>query len=128
MQSNDKAILSFANHCSNDIGNAQQQSSRIDLDMKTEDGETPLISACKNGSTEALRFLLQHSNEIDLNAMSSVSLKDHDLNWRPNILKDFLDWLPDIVKCTSFHQACMNGHVEIVRLLLEYSKDIDFNA
>ena len=118
MHSNEKVILSFSNYCSNDfgnlqkileegqIGNAKQQYSRIDLNAKNKSGETPLILACKEGNTEAVKFLLQRSNEIDFNERNGDEKKRY----------------------AALHVACMNGHTEIVRLFLEHTKDIDFNA
>ena len=78
------------------------------MDARNKCGETPLILGCKEGNTEAVKFLLQHSNEIDFNTMSTA----HD----------------NEEMYAALHVACMNGHTEIVRLFLEHTMDIDFNA
>lgn len=71
---------------------------------RSDDGSTPLYTACLNGHTEVVKALL-----------SSVAV---DVNKRRT---------PDIAGKFPLYAACVNGHVEIVRLLLAHP-DIDVDA
>ena len=112
----------------------------LDLTKQDLEGNTILHLAIKNGNFKKVDFLLQHSNQ------KNVNLGDRQCKVTPFILATkyqnieiiqlFLNQLPykgidynakDIFGHTAFHHACKVGSLDVVQLFLQSSK-IDYNA
>ena len=104
----------------------------IELNARDEDGSTAFILACEYGRKDVVQLLLDNSNVITINDNEDSTSKlvcnngqkiavymliAHDLNAR------------DAYGFTAFMNACINGHKDVVKLLLDHSdNNIDVNA
>lgn len=73
----------------------------VDVDLKSESGETPLILATRNGHTEVVRLLLTHSAEINIQSQQG----------------NFPLYL-----------AAEAGDLNLIQLLLEHGAEINFTS
>ena len=112
----------------------------LHLTRQDSEGNTILHRAIKNGELKLVEFLLQYSNQWNVN------LGDRDGKVTPfilatkyqriEIIKLFLSQLPikgidfnakDVFGNTAFHHACKVGSLEVVEIFLN-SPRIDYNA
>ena len=112
----------------------------LDLTKQDLEGNTILHRAIKNGDFKLVDFVLQYSNQWNVNLgdrqCKSTPFILATKYQRIDIIKLFLGQLPskgidfnakDIFGNTAFHHACKFGSVEIVKMFLESSR-IDFNV
>lgn len=70
----------------------------VNVEMRNEEGATPLIIAARLGHVEVAKLLLQYHARINV---ADHAFKDTALKW-----------------------ACYNGHIKVVALLLEHKADL----
>ena len=102
---------------------------RADLEIRNAIGQTPLHVAAQSGSCEAARALLQYgadpntTSDHDLRPIHRVSKKGFD-ELASLLLKANADLhLQDsFLNESAIHHAAMEGHIEIIRLLMCHAK------
>ncbi|XP_071095704.1 uncharacterized protein [Haliotis cracherodii] len=84
---------------------------------------TPLHAACRGGYTELVKILLRY------NSNRSVCNNTSRMNCRFESSRPLMFSMSgNDVKQTPFFEACKNGHIDIVRLLIEKGADVSAAA
>ena len=121
------------------------RSSKIDLNVKDNEGNTPLIVACKYGHLDVIQSLLDHPNSksIDINGKNNdgespimISCnKDYFVDIAELILRfskdKNIEWNfkgNEATKALSF--ACFDGYTGVVQFIVDHSEElnVDLNA
>jgi len=114
---NEQAVNSLLSKFVNKFG-------RYVTETKDDDGYSVLMLASKNGLTETVKLLL--SLGVSVNAVGSVG---GSRSWHAdpsNLRDDSLDMAkPPKLTPSALILACTNGHIEVVKLLLEKGADVN---
>jgi ankyrin repeat protein len=95
---------------------------------KDEDGATPLMMACEEGQTGVVKVLLQHvgpealqeTNEHGLTALHYAAMWGHEATVTFLLGEGAQANSKDKVGTTSFMMACEEGHMGVVKVLLQH--------
>ena len=114
-------------------------SERIELNARTNDGLTAFMEACMDGRKDVVQLLLNHSERIELNARCNNG--GTAFIWacyfgQKDIVQLLLDHSDQTIELnarsnmgsTAFMHACSVGHKNVVQLVLDHSKRIHLNT
>jgi len=94
------------------------------IDVRNKNDSTPLHRAALNGHLDVVHMLLNKANEVNQDRRKlkmteeviSKHAKPH--NFKKTYEMDVVNVL-DMTDCTPLHLACLKGHLEIVKALVE---------
>ena len=100
----------------------------MDIDAKDKDNLTPLHIASEAGNISVVKELLKHNPNLDITdkvgqtALRFASGEGHTL-----VVKELLKFRGKFQKLNdwSLHIAAINGHIDVVRALLEHGVEVD---
>lgn len=98
------------------------------VNKKTQEGYTPLILACYYGNEQAVEFLVDKVEEINVKSDYGTPLMAAVVKGNKDIVKMLLDHhadvnISDTNGTTALHYAVMLKHYDIVELLVEANAD-----
>ena len=105
--------------------------SGADVNVKNNNGYTPLFLASEKGYTEIVKLLLEYGADVNVKTnYENTPLYCASINGHTEIVKLLLDRGADVnVKNNNGYTpllcASSNGHTEIVKLLLEHGADVN---
>ncbi|MEJ2246218.1 MAG: ankyrin repeat domain-containing protein [Acidobacteriota bacterium] len=97
----------------------------VDINPTTDNEATPLILASRNGHTEIVRLLLDAGANANANPFKYTPHRDWEVSYTPTALLPMILQSEISYDATALHAASQNGHIEIVRLLLEAGAKVD---
>lgn len=103
----------------------------LNIDLKTLQGDTPLILACQQGEKEIVELLLEHGADIttrnaDDNSLLMIACRRSDQEMIKLLLDRKANFeLKDKTGCTLLHWACRLGNEEIFELLIQLKANMD---
>ncbi|ERF73160.1 hypothetical protein EPUS_03001 [Endocarpon pusillum Z07020] len=100
--------------------------SKIEVDAKNTYGKTPLSLAARNGH-EAVVKLLLNMDKVDINLLLIKAVRRRRLSVAKLLLETENFDLKQITYKNAFDDACANGHVDVMELLLRTGR-VDVNS
>lgn len=100
------------------------------INKTTKEGYTPLILACYYGNEEAVRFLIDKVDDVNVTSDYGTPLMAATVKGNENIVKMLLDKnadtsIADANGTTALHYAVMLRHYDIIELLIEANANVD---